>query len=51
MERENRAPILFALLLLLFFVSTSAGFASVSSIQEQLRAIQLKLIAEKVKLL
>lgn len=48
---KNRAPILFALLFLLFFVSTSAGFADVSSIQEQLREIQLKLIREKVKLL
>lgn len=48
---ENRAPILFALLMLLFFVSTSAGFANVSGIQEQLRSIQLKLIREKLKLL
>ena len=48
---ENRAPILFALLMLLFFVSTSAGFANVSGIQEQLRGIQLKLIREKIKLL
>ena len=48
---ETRAPIIFALLMLLFFVSTSAGFADVSSIQEQLRGIQFKLIREKIKLL
>lgn len=48
---NTRAPIIFALLLLLFFVSTSAGFANVSGIQEQLRSIQLKLIREKLKLL
>ena len=48
---ETRAPIIFALLALLFFVSTSAGFANVSGIQEQLRSIQLKLIREKLKLL
>jgi len=48
---ENRAPILFALIALTFFVSTSAGFANVSGIQEQLRSIQLKLIREKLKLL
>ena len=48
---NNRAPILFALLLLLFFVSTSAGFADISSVQEQLRLIQLKVIGEKLKVL
>lgn len=48
---ENRAPIVVALLLLFFFVSTSAGFATVSGVQDQLRTIQLKLIQEKVKLL
>lgn len=48
---NNRAPLILALLLLLFFVSTSAGFADVSSVQEQLRAIQLKIIGEKLKML
>ena len=46
---ENRAPLLFALLLLLFFVSTSVGFADISSIQNQLQSAQLKLIGEKLK--
>lgn len=46
----NRASLIFASLLLLFLVSTSNGFASISSIQEQLRDIQLKLIKEKIKL-
>jgi len=46
---ENRAPLLFALLLLLFFVSTSAGFADLSAIQNQLQVIQLKIIGEKLK--
>ncbi len=46
---ENRAPFLFALLLLLFFVSTSAGFADISAIQDQLQIIQLKIIGEKLK--
>ena len=46
---ENRAPLLFALLLLLFFVSTSAGFADLSAIQNQLQSIQLKIIGEKLK--
>ena len=48
---ETRVPIIFALLMLLFFVSTSAGFANISGIQEQLRTIQLTLIREKLKLL
>lgn len=48
---ENRAPLLFALLLLLFFVSTSAGLADISAIQDQLRSVQLKIIAEKLKIL
>ncbi|MFY9463108.1 MAG: hypothetical protein WAP52_02900 [Candidatus Sungiibacteriota bacterium] len=46
---ENRAPLLFALLLLLFFVSTSAGFADLSAIQNQIQVIQLKVIGEKLK--
>ncbi len=46
---ENRAPLLFALILLLFFVSTSAGFADLSAIQNQITAIQLKIIGEKLK--
>ena len=49
--QNNRVPILFALLLLLFFVSTSAGLADISSVQEQLRLIQLKVIGEKLKIL
>lgn len=48
---ENRAPLLFALLLLLFFVSTSAGLADVSAIQDKLRSLQLKIISEKLKLI
>lgn len=47
----NRAPLLFALLLLLFFVSTSAGLADISAIQDQLRSVQLKIIGEKLKIL
>jgi len=46
-----RAPIIFSLLMLFFFVSTSAGFADLSGVQEQLRSIQLKLIREKLKIL
>lgn len=45
----NRAALLSSLLLLIFFVSTSAGFASVSAVQDQLRALQLKLIGQKIK--
>jgi len=48
---NNRTPLLFALLLLLFFVSTSAGFANFSAIQDQLRGLQLKVIGEKLKIL
>lgn len=48
---NNRTPLLFALLLLLFFVSTSAGFADVSAIYDQLRGIQLKIIGEKLKII
>lgn len=48
---ENRAPIVVALLLLFFLVSTSAGFANVSGVQDALRSVQLKLIQEKIKLL
>ncbi|MEK7082218.1 MAG: hypothetical protein AAB915_00885 [Patescibacteria group bacterium] len=45
----NRAALIVSFLLLIFFVSTSAGFASVSSVQDQLRALQLKLVGEKIK--
>ncbi|TSD03895.1 MAG: hypothetical protein Greene071436_231 [Parcubacteria group bacterium Greene0714_36] len=48
---ENRAPIVIALLLLFFLVSTSAGFANISGVQDTLRSVQLKLIQEKIKLL
>ena len=48
---ENRAPIVVALLLLFVLVSTSAGFANISGIQDTLRSVQLKLIQEKIKLL
>ena len=48
---ENRAPIVIALLLLFFLVSTSAGFANISAVQDSLRSVQLKLIQEKIKLL
>lgn len=48
---ESRVPIIFSLLMLLFFVSTSAGFANISGIQDQLRSAQLTLIREKLKLL
>lgn len=47
----NSKSLLFSLLLLLFFLSTSAEFADISSIQKQLRVIQLKLIGEKIKLI
>lgn len=47
----NRPVLVFALLFLLFFVSTSDGFANVSAIQEKLRDIQLKLIRERIKLI
>lgn len=47
----NRTTLIVAILLLLFFVSTSSGFANISAIQEKLREIQLKLIKERVKLL
>lgn len=45
---KNKTLII-SLFLLLFFVATSAGFASISSVQEQLRDVQLKLIKEKIK--
>src|SRR3989344_7411346 len=47
----NNLSVILAVLVLLFFVSTSSGLASVSSIQENLREIQLKLIKEKIKLI
>lgn len=47
----NRPQIVIALLLLFFLLSTSAGFANISAIQEQLRTIQLKLIKERLKLI
>ena len=47
----NKPALIFALLFLLFFVSTSNGFANVTAIQEKLRDIQVKLIGEKIKLL
>lgn len=46
----NRLPLFLALLFLVFFVSTSSGFANLSAIQEQLRDMQVRLIKEKVKL-
>lgn len=48
---ENRAPIVVSLLLLFVLVSTSAGFASISGVQDQLRAIQLKVLQEKARLI
>lgn len=45
---KNKTLII-SLFLLLFFVATSAGFASISSVQEQLRDVQLKLVKEKIK--
>lgn len=45
----NRAALLFSLLVLVFFVSTSAGLANLSAAQDQLRAIQLKLVGQKVR--
>lgn len=48
---ENRAPLLFALLLLLFFVSTGSGFADISSIKNQIQSLQLKIIGEKLKVI
>lgn len=47
----NRTAVLFALLALLFFVSTSSGLADISAVQEQLRTVQLKLVGLKIKLL
>lgn len=38
-----------ALLLLFFFVATSASFADLTTVQGQLRDLQLKLIKEKIK--
>ncbi len=40
-----------ALLLLFFFVATSASFADLTAVQGQLRDLQLKLIGEKIKLI
>ncbi len=45
----NRLALVISFLLLLFFVSTSSGMADVSAIQDQLRALQLKLVGQKVK--
>lgn len=47
----NRLALIISLLLLIFFVGTSSGFADLSSIQEKLREIQVKLIGEKIKLI
>lgn len=47
----NNKALIVAFLLLFFFVATSSGFASISSVQEQLRLVQLKLIKEKIKLI
>lgn len=48
----NRATLVIATLFLLFLVSTSSQFASISSVQEQLREaqlkLQLKIIGEKI---
>lgn len=43
--------LIIALLLLFFFVATSASFADLTTIQGQLRDLQLKLIKEKIKLI
>lgn len=45
----NRSALLVSLVALLFLVSTSVGFANVSAVQDQLRALQLKLIGQKIK--
>ena len=45
----NRIALLVSLLLLIFFVFTSAGLADISAVQDQLRALQLKLVGQKVK--
>lgn len=45
----KRATLVVAFLFLLFFVSTSSGFANISSIQEKLRETQLKVIGERIK--
>ena len=47
----KRATLVVAFLFLLFLVSTSSGLANISAVQEKLREVQLKLIAEKIKLL
>ncbi|MBI3631186.1 MAG: hypothetical protein HY221_02515 [Candidatus Sungbacteria bacterium] len=47
----NRIAVLSALLGLFFFVSTSAGLADISAVQGQLRALQLKLVGQKILLL
>lgn len=41
--------LIIALLLLFFFVATSASFADLTTVQGQLRDLQLKLIKEKIK--
>lgn len=48
---ENRAPIVVSLLLLFLLVSTSAGFANISGVQDRLRALQLKVLQEKARLI
>ncbi len=48
---DNRRAFVISVLLLLFFVSTSGGVASISSVQEQLRDVQLKLVRERAKLI
>jgi len=45
----NRAALLLSLLVLLFFVSTSSGLADLSAAQDALRALQLKLVGQKVR--
>ena len=46
---NTRLHLVLAFLLLFFFVATSAGFANVSGVQEQLRDLQLKLVKERLK--
>lgn len=47
----KRFSVVFSALLLLFLLSTSENFASVSSTQEKLRAVQLDLIKKQIQLI
>ena len=45
----NRVAFILSFLILIFFVSTSSGFADISAVQDRLRVLQLQLVGQKIK--